>query len=257
VAIRVICKNCHSKIDAKDELLGQTRTCPKCKKPLKIEPESSENDAPLVPEPEKTKATPVENVQTPPDKVPFEENRAENDAILPTPPENQAPIEPPVRTEIISEVRHEEPAPPAPLTSGKLFGELNFQNKYCICSQYRLMAYWELGKGWFYNAGNGFVNAAQNREILPDQGEFTLIEIIVENIEGIKRPWSVKGYALPNRWGLPAIGAGDNAILEKIESEAELSTIQKNLVLGYLRTVYMPEFLYESKKLITYLRDED
>lgn len=34
--IRVICPNCNSKLDAKDELLGQTRNCPKCKNPLVI-----------------------------------------------------------------------------------------------------------------------------------------------------------------------------------------------------------------------------
>ena len=37
--IRVTCKNCRSKINAKDELLGQMRRCPKCQEPLLIEPD--------------------------------------------------------------------------------------------------------------------------------------------------------------------------------------------------------------------------
>ncbi len=35
--IRVICPACRSKLDAKDELLGQTRNCPKCGGPVVIE----------------------------------------------------------------------------------------------------------------------------------------------------------------------------------------------------------------------------
>ncbi|MDO5309445.1 MAG: hypothetical protein Q4G03_08130 [Planctomycetia bacterium] len=38
MTIRVICKSCGSKLDAKDHLLGQVRNCPKCKNPVLIEP---------------------------------------------------------------------------------------------------------------------------------------------------------------------------------------------------------------------------
>lgn len=34
--IRVICQHCGSKLNAKDELVGQMRKCPKCAKPVKI-----------------------------------------------------------------------------------------------------------------------------------------------------------------------------------------------------------------------------
>ncbi len=55
MSIRVICKNCGSKLDAKDELRGQTRRCPKCKSPVLIEPETDVK--PVSPEP------PVSNVE--------------------------------------------------------------------------------------------------------------------------------------------------------------------------------------------------
>lgn len=38
MTIRVVCKHCGSKIDAKDELRGQTRRCPKCHSAILIEP---------------------------------------------------------------------------------------------------------------------------------------------------------------------------------------------------------------------------
>lgn len=38
MTIRVICKHCGSKIDAKEELRGQTRRCPKCRNPILIVP---------------------------------------------------------------------------------------------------------------------------------------------------------------------------------------------------------------------------
>jgi hypothetical protein len=34
--IRVICPNCGSKLNAKDELAGQTRKCPKCAQPVRV-----------------------------------------------------------------------------------------------------------------------------------------------------------------------------------------------------------------------------
>lgn len=46
MAIRVICKNCGSKLDAKDELRGQTRRCPKCGVPVLIEPAEPTVSAP-------------------------------------------------------------------------------------------------------------------------------------------------------------------------------------------------------------------
>ena len=40
--IRIVCAGCQSKLNAKDELVGQTRKCPKCGEPVLItEPESS------------------------------------------------------------------------------------------------------------------------------------------------------------------------------------------------------------------------
>ena len=40
--IRIVCPGCQSELNAKDELVGQTRKCPKCSEPVLItEPESS------------------------------------------------------------------------------------------------------------------------------------------------------------------------------------------------------------------------
>lgn len=47
MTIRVICNSCGSKLNARDELRGQTRNCPKCGRPVLIEPvvSDSANDA--------------------------------------------------------------------------------------------------------------------------------------------------------------------------------------------------------------------
>ncbi|MBR5627360.1 MAG: hypothetical protein IKW74_07055 [Thermoguttaceae bacterium] len=63
MTIRVICKNCNSKIDAKDELLNQVRRCPKCKNPLRIVPEPVPQEAEsvkTVPVPPTAPTTPAE-----------------------------------------------------------------------------------------------------------------------------------------------------------------------------------------------------
>lgn len=41
MTIRIRCKSCGSRIDAKDELLGQTRRCPKCRNPILVVPEDA------------------------------------------------------------------------------------------------------------------------------------------------------------------------------------------------------------------------
>lgn len=46
--IRVTCKNCNSKISAKDELLGQKRKCPKCGAVIVIEPDPQPKSAVVV-----------------------------------------------------------------------------------------------------------------------------------------------------------------------------------------------------------------
>ncbi|MBQ7112096.1 MAG: hypothetical protein IJO06_12910 [Thermoguttaceae bacterium] len=55
MAIRVICGSCGSKIDAKDELRGQTRRCPKCRQPILIEPAAQ----PQAPKSQPVKAPPT------------------------------------------------------------------------------------------------------------------------------------------------------------------------------------------------------
>ena len=40
MTITVICRNCGSKLTAKEELVGQTRACPKCKQPVLVQAES-------------------------------------------------------------------------------------------------------------------------------------------------------------------------------------------------------------------------
>lgn len=42
MSIRIRCQHCQSRIDARDDLLGQTRNCPKCRQPILIVPEQVE-----------------------------------------------------------------------------------------------------------------------------------------------------------------------------------------------------------------------
>lgn len=197
--IRVICENCQSRLDAKDELLGQVRNCPKCHNPIKIVPVQ------------------VKDI--------------------------------PVTPNIVSDIIFNEGEGLKP----KYPRELDFRNKYCICSNETLVAVWESGKGWAYKTGQGFVSAAKNREVIPEKGSFTLVEIVVNEIDDAKRPCQIKAYKLNSRWALPEIALGNHNILEKIQCETQLSPHQKKLVLDYLKTVYMPDFLYQSKELIRFL----
>jgi len=72
--IRVICPKCQSKLNAKDELAGQTRKCPKCGMPVLIAPEkgSAETSSTVAPqatsgtaEPEVGEATSLKSSHVP------------------------------------------------------------------------------------------------------------------------------------------------------------------------------------------------
>jgi hypothetical protein len=69
--IRFVCANCQSRLSAKEKLLGQTRNCPKCGKPVLI----TQSDAAAGPPHDDAPAEPIEPITGPPIRLPREINR--------------------------------------------------------------------------------------------------------------------------------------------------------------------------------------
>ena len=203
---RVICKNCNSKIDVKDELLGQTRRCPKCKQPILLQPAEPN----------------VAAAQTPP---------------------------------VIDDVHEEVPL-------GIIFrrnfpAKLNFLHKYLIFSPDRLIAVWESRQGWTVNVGSGFLPAKRNPDSIPDQGNFVLVELLVDNTSDGHRLTGLDFYKISARGALSALTRNDDEVLTKIEARCSLSKAQKAILSSFLRSEYMFDFLSQAGGILDYLANED
>ncbi len=228
MAIRVICKNCGSKIEAKDELLGQVRHCPKCKSEILIVPEN--NTAQETKQVHETsniaeKATSVDSAP------------AHDDEIVPQPGD-----ETPVMYDNMERLpTHDPPTKLSP----------NF--RYFIFAHDRMVASWEISKGWQYNMGSGFVSARHNKDLLPNSGTFKFVEMVIHQLETGKQLAGLRTFAIGGKWALPAIGREPEEILAKIDGKAVLSKPQRLQLLAYIRKNYMPDFLQNAKEVYEYL----
>ncbi|MGL6195289.1 MAG: hypothetical protein ACRC2T_10765 [Thermoguttaceae bacterium] len=224
--IRVICKKCLSKINAKDELLGQVRRCPKCAEPLLIQPEQETAAVPVPP--------PVVKTAAPAQKQPI-----------------QAPK--PVQDQQI--LVHN--AAPTLGSVGNFPRKLNFLNKYFVLGPDRLLATWENGQGWSVNVGNGFLPAKRNPQAIPDQGTFALVELAVnETPEGHKLS-GIRFYKVSGRGALMALTRNEDDILSKIDSAVPLLKMQKVALITHLRKQFMGDFLSHAEEIMEFLSNDD
>jgi len=233
MAIRVRCKNCGSKIVAKDELLGQTRRCPKCQSPVLIKPEDDANV-----EYKNTSAKSAYDVT--------------NQSLSPGPSSLAPDQEEIITAELADDLpivydnlerlpTHEPPA--------KLIPDY----RYFIFSHEQLIAHWEVGKGWQFNTGNGYVNARQNRELLPNSGTFKFVEMIIEQQETGRQMSGLRTFSISGRWAIQAIACEPEDILAKIDGKAVLTKQQRQQLLVFIRQHYMPEFLQNTNAVYEYL----
>ena len=213
MAIRVKCKNCGSKIEAKDELAGQTRHCPKCKSLILIVPNQELDEFSV-----NSSANAAEVITA----QPAEENKIvyDNQERLPT-------HDPPTR--------------------------LSPNCRYFIMAHDRMIAAWEIGKGWQYQTVNGFVNAKLNKELLPTSGTFKFVEMIIEQLEIGKQLSGIRTFSIVGKWAIPAIGREPEEILAKIDGKAVMSKPQRMQLLAFIRKHYMHDFLQNAKEVYEYL----
>lgn len=225
---RIECPNCHSKLNAKEKLIGQVRPCPKCKAPLKIE----------LPPPE------------PAASMDWETAVAEKDS----PKIDFTPTAAPESRSGDPDQRH--------AVGGLGFTRphrLDPDSKYLILGPNGLVAKWESStKGWELKTTVGFTAAKRNAEAIPKEGRFVLIEIVVRTVEAVgHRLGGLRVFRLAPRWALGAMAHGEDEILKKIEGHSGLIRDQKLAVRRYLRESYMPEFTHRAHAVTAFLTGDD
>ena len=207
--IRVTCPHCGSKLNAKDELAGQTRKCPKCTQPLRVVA----------------------------DPLPA----SRDDGLAPPPADPQV-----------------QPAAEECLPTLDLPEHLNRESHYLICDRTHLVATWQSdGRGWMLKTTSGFVPAKRNRDKLPSEGDFKLVELKLTMTPEGRRLAGLTSYQLALRWALIVLDQGDEQIIHKIVGHGSLNQDQKHVVRQALGDQFMREVWHEATDVLAYLANAD
>lgn len=236
--IRVQCAHCGVKINAKPELAGQTRKCPKCGEPLVI-PRLAEGGS------------------AHPSVVPGSAPATGAEAPTAVPPdEGSTPASPPTGPSAPGMPAAD--AGPAETSPPPLPRRLNRQHRYLIIDKSRVIAHWEAnGQGWMVKTGSGFVGAARAREQLAVHGEFRLIELKIVPGEPSRRLAGLASYKLVTRWPLANLDKGDDKICEAIAGRSPLTRDQKNVVRQGLRDYLSRPIWADAQQVLDYLGNAD
>jgi hypothetical protein len=134
---------------------------------------------------------------------------------------------------------------------------INRQYRYLICDRSRLVASWDANQGWMLKTAGGLVSAARNRDKLPIEGDFRLIELKLKETEGGHRLVGIGSYQLVRRWALANLDKGDDRVLGNVIGPAGLNRDQKNIVRQVLREQFMREVWSDAHEVIDYLGNPD
>jgi hypothetical protein len=154
--------------------------------------------------------------------------------------------------------QHAQPAVAASLTKFRPPARLNRESHYLICDRSQLLATWENnGNGWMTRAASGFISAKRNREGLPAQGDFKLIELKFSMTPEGKRLSGLATYQLVAQWALTNLHEGDDGILEKITGHGCLNREQKSAVRKALKDQFMRPVWENASTVLEYLASAD
>ncbi len=219
--IRITCPGCKAKLNAKEELAGQSRKCPKCGAVIQIPEAAAEagEAAAAVAEAEDDDWAGLDDV------APDQHVHAALDHVLPKP-------EGPKR--------------------------LKRTNRYLICDKAHLVAYWEgNGQGWMLKTNTGLVKVSRNPDQLPAQGKFALIELAMDMTDEGLRLQGIECYQLAERWALTALDQDEHKILKRVTGPGQLTRDQKRVVHQFLREQFMREVWQDAREVLDFLSHLD
>lgn len=136
--------------------------------------------------------------------------------------------------------------------------QLDRTNRYLICNRTSVFIVWSASSGWMVKTNTGLVSAARNPQLLPSEGNFTMVELAMSRDDDGSRLRGLTCMKLAPRWALTALQQDDdNKILTKVKGPGSLNRDQKAAVLHFLREQFMPEVWENSQNVREFLTNSD
>lgn len=149
-------------------------------------------------------------------------------------------------------------AAPSTLLALDMPDQLDRANQYLICDSQKLLARWQNdGRGWMLKTTAGFISARRNRELLPNRGDFKLIELQFAATDEGPRLRGITSYQLAKSWALIALEKGEDTILSMVSGVGSLNKEQKNAVRQAIRDQLMHPVWADAKDVLDYLANAD
>jgi len=241
--IRFACPGCGRGLSAKDELAGQTRKCPKCGTAVEVPPaavgpaSAAEPESPPAPSAEGS-AAPAEAANDPTANDPTANEQAAAEQAA-----DSEQVQAPDQKGLPTHARPER---------------LNRNCQYLICDRTRVWAIWQSnGKGWLLKTNAGLLPAARNRDQLPGQGNFKLVEFQIDLTDAGRRLTGLMTYQLATSWALTALAKTDDAILAKVTGPGSLNKEQKSLLRTTMKAMFMTDILEHAQRVYEFLDNTD
>ncbi len=223
--IKVRCPSCKAVMKAKAEYAGRVLKCPACKTPFIVPKADGDGLEP-----------PIHILMKLADMEAQKQAQAEEEAAIP-----HVEI---VEVETIQRVEHPQ--------------KLNRMNRYIILDPQRLLAYWDMKKGWqLATTAGSLVPVRGNMEMLPTQGDFRLVELFMQEQDGISRVTALHIYQLARQYSLTKLQGDENAVLSTITTTVGLGHSQKKALMQALKTNFPRAAWAENKTIYDYLLGDD
>ena len=130
-------------------------------------------------------------------------------------------------------------------------------NRYFIFDSARLIAAWKGdGQGWMLKTTAGMISALRNREQIPNQGNFMLVELRLAESDAGHRLDGIASHQL-SRWALTNLDKDENKILSAVTGPGFLNKQQKNLIRQLIREQFMHEVWKDAQRVLEYLGNTD
>ncbi|MBQ3453488.1 MAG: hypothetical protein IKF77_06075 [Thermoguttaceae bacterium] len=134
---------------------------------------------------------------------------------------------------------------------------IHIDNIYVILSSNRVIAFLKYGEGWQLNVGHGFANAKQENSMLPEVGDYVLVEGNVKQTDNGRRLVGIQFFKIGKASDLQSLTRDEAEILEKLVDRTTLTGSQKKQLLLYIRERFFSSFTEDALDVIEYLTGED